>query len=149
VTTTSSSTIVAPSGLHYTIVLTERGDQACSTEQYSVGGRKVKNFPQTTRFCGSVGEHAPARLIQVARPAAALIVDRPARCRPVAVGRGRAKPAPARSRCSLATPHLRLTLLPAGRLFTLEGIVGIRRLDLGRSRCSFICTRALPMQTVR
>ncbi len=106
-------------------------------------GAKVRNFPQTSRYCGPVGQAAPARLIQVARPAAALIVDRPVRCGPVGLGRGPARPSPARSTCSPGRPHVRLTVVPAGRVFTVTGVAGVGRLDLASSRCAFICTRQL------
>jgi len=142
-TTTVATSVVAPSGLQYTITLTVLADQACTAERYSVVRATVRNFPQTTSFCGPIGEAVPPRLIQVARPAATLIVDRPARCGPVAIGRGQAPQVAAASKCSLAAPHLRLTLVPPGRLFRVTGIPGVPRLELARGRCSFICTRAL------
>ncbi len=148
-TRTVSSGIVAPSGLRYTVTLTELADQACTSERYAVLRTKVKNFPQTTSFCGPVLQAAPPRLIQVVRPAATLIVDRPARCGPVGIGVGRARAVPASSKCSLVPPHLRVTLVPARRLFTVTGIAGVRQLDLTKSRCAFICTRTLAPQSSR
>jgi hypothetical protein len=145
-TRTVSGSIVAPSGLRYTVTLTEQADQACTAERYEVVRTRVKNFPQTSSFCGPIGQAAPPRLIQVTRPAATLIVDRPARCGPVSIGLGRARARPASSRCTPATPHLRLTLVPARRRFTVTGIAGVGQLDLTKSRCGFICTRALTPQ---
>jgi hypothetical protein len=134
---------VTPSGLHYSFRLTVRDGKACATETYAGVGTKRKPFTQSQQFCGPSGQGTPPTLIQVTRPAAVLILDRPASCATVTVARGHRSPVPASSECSVTLPHLRLTLLPAGHSFTIGGIPGVRQIDLAKLPCSFICTREL------
>jgi hypothetical protein len=109
-----SGSIVAPSGPWYIVTLTEQADQACTAERYEVIRAKVKNVPQTSSFCGPIEQTAPSRLIQVARPAPTLIVDRPNsadRRRSGWAARGRGRPA----RSAAPPPrYLRLTLVRPG-----------------------------------
>lgn len=141
-TRSSAVSILAQSGLRYTFDLTDRNGEACATQTYAAL-RKTRNFPQTSRFCGPIGQVMPPMLIQVSHPAATLILDRPTACAAVMVARGHARAVAATRTCSPTAPLLRVTLLPAGHSFTITGIPGVAVVDLARSRCSFICTRQL------
>jgi hypothetical protein len=141
----SSVSTVTPSGLHYSFQLTVRNGQECSTATYAGAGPKHQPLHQTQKFCGSAGQAAPPTLIQVSRPAASLILDRPAACATVTVARTHRPATPATTRCSTTTPHLRLTLLPTGRSLTIHGIPGVRTIDLAKIECTYICTRQLAL----
>lgn len=145
-TTTSSVSTVTRSGLHYSVNLTVKDGQACVMQTYAGTGAKRRPLHQTSRYCGPSGQAAPPMLIQVAQPAAVLILDRPASCAPVQVGRGQGPLTPANATCSATAPHVRVTILPLGRTLVVMGIPGVRTIPLSRFACAFLCTRQLAIQ---
>jgi hypothetical protein len=143
-TVTSDVSIRTQTGIRYAFEITERGKRECSTQTYAVIGAHSKPFTQTTRSCGPTGESSGAILIQVARPKAAFILDRPASgCTPVRVTSGSKRSIAAPVRCSATKPTLRLTVLPATGVLRIEGIAGVTRLSLRDYPCSSVCSRQL------
>jgi hypothetical protein len=136
----SHVSVRTPAGVRYSAEVTVHGARECWTQTYSVLAGHRKPFTRSVVACGASGHAGGPILIQVAKPATRLILDRPAgRCGPVhVVTLGGREPAVAGS-CSATKPVLRVIELPLASSLTIKGIGGVTGLSIRDYPCSFIC----------
>jgi hypothetical protein len=143
-TLTTEVSIRTPKGVRYSAELTARGTRECLIQNYGVIAARVKPFTRVARSCAQRSGSMRPLLIQVAKPATALILDRPPRgCGTVRITTGRGRSVPITESCSTTRPALRVVVLPRAATVVIEGIAGISRLALRHYRCAFICSRPL------
>jgi hypothetical protein len=140
----SHVTLRTPTGVHYAAEVRISGARTCTFQTYTVVATHAKPFTQTRRSCSESNGPVHPLLIQVAKPATALILDRPTRgCAPVRIIGGHGRATVADTTCSSARPTLRLTALPRAPRLLIAGIPGVTRLVLRNYPCSFVCSRQL------
>jgi hypothetical protein len=131
-------------GIRYNAEVTLQGARECTFQTYGVIAPHVKPYTTQSRDC--VDRHGPVRprLIQIAKPSTALILDRPAHgCQPVQVTAGRAHPVTVTPTCSTTKPTLRITALPRGGTLRIAGIAGVTRIALRDYPCHRVCSRPI------
>jgi hypothetical protein len=140
----SHVTLRTQAGVRYAVEVRISGGRACTFQTYTVIAAHVKPFTKTTRSCGHGNGLVGPLLIQVARPATALILDRPLHgCATARITYGRGRSIVAETTCSATKPTLRLTALPRATSFAVAGIAGVTRLVLHDYPCSAVCSRPL------
>jgi hypothetical protein len=133
-----------PAGVRYSAEITVHGARECSTQTYSVLAEHRRPFTHSTVACGVSGHAGGPILIQVARPATRLILDRPTGgCGPVHIVISGGRQIAVVGSCSATRPVLRVTDLPLARSLTITGIGGLTRLSMRDHPCSFICIQEL------
>ncbi len=133
-----------PAGVRYSAEVTVHGGRECSTQTYSVLAEHSRPFTHSVVACGASGHGGGPILIQVAKPATRLILDRPAGgCGDVRIAIHGGRHVAVAGSCSATKPLLRITRLPLASSLTIGGIRGVTRLAMGDYPCSFICVHEL------
>jgi hypothetical protein len=127
-----------PRGLNYTLEITTRGAQRCTTATYRSklpDGRAVLQGSHTCANAAALPRHP--LLVQARTSPQALLIDvSPTGCGLVRGGPTHATARPLSSRCSSGKPVYRVTLLPALKRVALVGVPGAPVINFPRHICT-------------
>ena len=127
-----------PRGLDYTLVITARGAQRCTTATYRSKLPDGRAVLQGSHSCANAAALPGHPLLVQARssPQALLIDVSPTGCGVVRGGPTHATARPLSSHCSSGRPVYRITLLPAQKRVAISGVPGAPVINFPRHICA-------------